>query len=204
MKWQEDLVRDIRFNTSDDDDDGPFGYLRHIPKNVIEEFGECNHNALSAAIAECGGKFRYALEIGVCRNQDRSSTHTIIRHLKNTTDSIYLGVDLDDKSFLDNKELGVHTIRENSSNYDVIVNKLTSLGVEELDFILIDGWHSINQVLLDWEYTRLLRKGGVVAFHDVTSHPGPFFFVRNIDQRKWRVVQNLCPMDNGFGYAVRI
>jgi predicted O-methyltransferase YrrM len=77
-----------------------------------------------------------------------------------------------------------------------------SLGVTQLDFIHIDAIHSINQVLYDWEYTRLLRKGGVVAFHDVTAHPGPYLFIRALNTNKWTVVENVCPNDYGFGYCI--
>jgi hypothetical protein len=140
----------------------------------------------------------------VCRNGHNSSTHTIIKTISRNPDSIYIGVDLDDKSFLDDPEKGIHTIRENSSNHDLIILKLNSLGVGELDYLLIDGWHSINQVLKDWEYTKLLKRGGVVGFHDTTSHPGPFFFIKNLDKNKWKVFENLCPMDHGFGYAIKL
>jgi hypothetical protein len=204
-KWKEDLVCDIRTgNTEYDNSDGPFGNLLDIPKYNSVEFTLCNHNALERALNECGSQLKYVLEIGVCRNGNQSSTYTILKYLSKYNDSVYLGVDIEDKSFLNDQTKGIFTIKENSSNYENIKNKLDELKINELDFIFIDGWHSINQVLDDWEYTRLLRGGGVVAFHDVTSHPGPHFFIKNINTDKWKVVGNLCSQDHGFGYAVKL
>ncbi|HBW87059.1 MAG TPA: hypothetical protein DEF82_10075, partial [Crocinitomicaceae bacterium] len=151
------------------------------------------------AIDACKIKPRTFLEIGVCRNGQTSSTHTIIKNIPEG--GTYLGVDLDDKSFLNNASKGIHTIKTSSSNYEEVVSKLKSLGVETLDFIFIDGWHSINQVLKDWEYTNLLSDGGVVALHDTTAHPGPFYFMKFLDRNKWEVYPNLCSGDHGLGYC---
>jgi predicted O-methyltransferase YrrM len=204
-KWTEDLVKDIRTNTEKDDICDPLGFgfpldefLRR-PKTG-QEFSLENHIALQEAINSCQSKPKYFLEIGVSRNGLSSSTHTILKNIPD--DGIFLGVDIEDKSHLNNNEKGIYTIKENSSNYEKIIEKLKLLGVEELDFILIDSKHSINQVLDDWEYTRLLKKGGVVAFHDITAHPGPYYFIHNINTNKWIVSKNLCPDDYGFGYCI--
>lgn len=204
MRWEQDLNLDIRLNNHFDYLDTPFGVLELIPKDNSVEFSLCNHQALHMAISECGGDCNHVLEIGVCRNEQKSSTYTILKYLEKSSNPVYLGIDLNDKSFLDDAKKGIYTLKENSSNYDVICEKLKSLRVEQLDFILIDGWHSINQILDDWEFVNLLRPNGVVAFHDVTSHPGPHYFINNLNKIKWKVVKNLCPHDNGFGYAIKL
>ena len=204
MQWQQDLIHDIRTFSEKDDIDDPIGFgppydsLLKRP-NPYQEFSEMNHMAIEIAINACDKKPKYFLEIGVCRNFNKSSTYTIFKNLPE--DGIYLGVDLDDKSYLSESRNGIHTIQESSSSYDVVINKLNSLNIHSLDFILIDGWHSINQVLSDWEYTKILSPGGVVAFHDVTAHPGPHAFINALDKSKWVVQPNLCPNDYGFGYC---
>lgn len=41
------------------------------------------------------------------------------------------------------------------------------------DFAFIDGSHWYEYVSKDWEHVRpMMRKGGVVAFHDITEHGG--------------------------------
>jgi cephalosporin hydroxylase len=201
MKWKEDLTKDPRFGNSFDDEDGVLTQLGFCWSDTHVEFTEGNHLALQEAIDCCKTKPRTFLEIGVCRNGANSSTHTIIKNIPDG--GIYLGVDLEDKSFLNNSDKGIHTIQTTSSNYELVVSRLKELGVEKLDFIFIDGYHSINQVLADWEYTKLLSDGGVVAFHDTTAHPGPYFFMESLDRNKWEVYPNVCPKDHGFGYCFR-
>ena len=215
MKWEKDLVKDIRFapifghdlygNTNiigvnDNDVDDPIKYRGFQQTNPQMEFSPENHIALQQAIDRCKNKPKTFLEIGVCRNGENSSTHTILKNLP--IDGIYLGVDIADKSFLDNTEKGIHTIKASSSNYEEVVSKLNSIGISKLDFIFIDGWHSVNQVLLDWEYTKILSDGGVVAFHDTTAHPGPNLFMKFLNTTLWEVHPNLCPNDHGLGYCI--
>lgn len=212
MKWKEDLLQDPRYGNYLDEYDGiipellvgllpPPGPIVWQPPANHKEFTEANHVALQKAIDCCKTKPKTFLEIGVCRNGETSSTHTIIKNV--SEGGIYLGVDLDDKSFLNNSDKGIYTIKTSSSNYDLVVSRLRELGVEKLDFIFIDGYHSINQVLDDWEYTKLLSNGGVVAFHDTTAHPGPHFFMKYLNRNKWEVYSNVCPNDHGFGYCFR-
>jgi predicted O-methyltransferase YrrM len=41
------------------------------------------------------------------------------------------------------------------------------------DFVFIDGSHWYEYVSKDWENARgMVRKGGIVAFHDITDHGG--------------------------------
>jgi predicted O-methyltransferase YrrM len=200
MKWKTDLIKDPRFNNHIDDIDHPIRELGLIPSNGGHpEFTNENHAALQKAIDSCKQKPKTFMEIGVCRNGNYSSTHTIIKNVP--SDGIYLGVDLDDKSFLNNPSKGIHTLKTSSSNYSEVIDKLNSLGVDKLDFLFIDGWHSINQVLADWEYTNILSSGGVVAFHDTKAHPGPHYFMKYLNLNKWEVYPNLCPWDHGFGYC---
>jgi hypothetical protein len=200
-KWKEDLTKDIRFGHPDDDADGVLIHRGFSWSPTTVEFTQANHDALQQAIDKCKSPPKYFMEIGVCRNGHHSSTHTILKNVPEG--GIYLGVDIADKSFLNNESKGIHTIQTSSSNYDLVVDRLKSLGVDKLDFLFIDGWHSINQVLMDWEFSRIVSDGGVIAFHDTTSHPGPYYFINNLDRNKWEVFPNLCPSDHGFGYCFK-
>lgn len=196
MRWEQDLIRDIRFHDARDDEDyafGPFLAKLRIP-NPYQEFTTPNHQVLKYVLEK--HQPRTVLEIGVARNGDVSSTYTIL----NNFDGIYLGVDLEDKTFLNSHK--THTLQTNSSHYDIVCNKLRELGVTFLDMIHIDGWHSINQVLRDWEYVNLLSPKGVVCFHDTNAHPGPYLFTENLND-KWKVTKT-CPNDFGFSYCERL
>jgi predicted O-methyltransferase YrrM len=46
------------------------------------------------------------------------------------------------------------------------------LGGKKIDLLFIDGDHSYEGVKKDWKmYSTLVKKGGLVAFHDVCEHP---------------------------------
>jgi predicted O-methyltransferase YrrM len=203
MKWEQDLVRDIRTHSGYDDEDGnQSGRVARDQRSEYphSEFSDCNKASLMEHFLKIKDRAKAILEIGVCRNGGESSTYCFLNNKLDET--AYVGIDLQDKSFLNNQEKRIHTICGNSSDVDQNIEIMKSCGITELDFILIDGWHSINQVLIDWEYTKILSPGGIVAFHDVSEHPGPYLFTRNLNLDVWNV-DLCCPTDWGIGFAWR-
>jgi predicted O-methyltransferase YrrM len=203
MKWEQDLVGDIRTYTEFDNDDGNDSrrIVRDHPSGYPhDEFSTCNKAALMEHFLKIKDEARAILEIGVCRNGSESSTYCFLNNKLDET--AYVGIDLDNKSFLNNEEKRIYTIQGNSSNVDQNIEIMKSHDITELDFILIDGWHSINQVLIDWEYTKILSPGGIVAFHDISEHPGPHLFIRNLNKDVWNV-DLCCLSDWGIGFAWR-
>lgn len=193
-KWQQDLTHDIRSFTEHDDQDHPDGGLYC----TWDEVTYCNYYGVDNKFHEMKGNAKAILEIGISRNGDRSITQAFLKAKLDST--IYVGIDIDDKTYLDNKEKNVFTIRNSSSDYEKNVELIKSFGVEKFDFIFIDGWHSINQVLDDWEYINLLADGGVVGLHDINHHPGPKDFIAALDTNKW-VVDKRCPDDWGVAFV---
>jgi cephalosporin hydroxylase len=208
MKWEQDLVRDIRRNNGTDDRDFPD--MCHdasipntswpfyaIPKNNSDE----NQKELLNRFMSVRDNCRAILEIGISREGADSFTNIFLRNKRPET--IYIGIDIEDKSYLNNPSQNVFTIRGSSTDYEGCMNICRSHGVTELDFIFIDGLHSVNQVLLDWEYTKVLSHAGIVGFHDTQYHPGPTLFVNALDTNKWhvdaQVVNNI--KDWGIGFA---
>lgn len=202
MKWEQDLIKDIRTNSSKDDEDGNRLKIvtretRHVYPH--DEFTECNKNALLSKFLSIRDTCNAILEIGVCRNKEKSSTYVFLNNKLPQTK--YVGIDIVDKKFLNDEEKNIYTIKASSSDKENNISKFKSLGIDKFDFIFIDGWHSINQVLRDWEYTELLSDHGIVAFHDTAEHPGPFLFIKNLNTDKWNVETNVCPDDWGIGFA---
>lgn len=75
------------------------------------------------------------------------------------------------ESFVIHKQK-IHLVREDSHTLATlnIIKKI--LEGRKLDFLFIDGDHTYNGVKTDFEmYGRLVRKGGIIAFHDVCPHP---------------------------------
>jgi predicted O-methyltransferase YrrM len=66
----------------------------------------------------------------------------------------------------DNQHL--HQLNASSHDDNTLAEIKKILGDEKLDFLFIDGDHSYEGVKQDFEmYSPLVRKGGIIAFHDV-------------------------------------
>jgi len=143
------------------------------------------------------------IEIGVNRNREESITQAI---LSEKPDHIpYLGIDLDDKSYLNDVQKNIFTIKENSFNQEIIREYLNKIGVDKISILMIDGDHSVNACINDWMYTDLLVEGGVVIFHDTNYHPGPYVFLKSIDENKYRVEKYFeGELDYGLGAAYKL
>jgi protein YibB len=192
MEWEEDLSSDIRENSNFDNIDGAV-------REMGPEITDCNRNALTEYFSKIKNTAKSILEIGISRNGERSFTNIFLENKKDET--IYVGIDIDYKKYLDNSEKNIFTIQGDSSLIDQNMEICRSFGIDKFDFIFIDGDHSINQVLKDWEYTRWLSDNGIVGFHDVTAHYGPMRFIKALDKTKWEVIENCCDDDCGIGFC---
>lgn len=147
-------------------------------------FSDCVSEKFSQIFCEIK-KVKNILEIGVDRPNnpnENSSTKIIFNNKRDET--VYLGVDLNDKSNLDDPEKNIHTLKSDSMNKELVYSKLKELKIKKFDFIFIDGWHSINAVMYEWEnyVAPLLSKSGVCLFHDVNTHPGPYYLFECLDR----------------------
>jgi len=144
------------------------------------------------------------VEIGVCRNPYELSSTSIFLDNKRDTD-IYIGIDINDKSHLDNLEKYIYTICSLSENIEFVFEKIKEIGINEIDILMIDGYHSINQVYIEWEnYTKILASNGIVIIHDTNAHPGPYFLVKSIDTTLYDVYKYLSDVvDWGISVAIK-
>ena len=125
------------------------------------------------------------MEIGIHRNGSRSFTMAM---LKNKPDSVpYLGIDIDDRSYLDNPEKNIYTLKENSFSQEAVRNYAEKIGLKKVSILFIDGWHSLNACINDWKYADMLSDKAIVVFHDTNHHPGPTIILHAIDETKFRV-----------------
>ena len=186
-RWERDLTKDIRTHSKEDDKGDPPNWP--LP-GVPIEFSICDQEALQRSFLTVKDRCKCILEIGVHRpitagETENSSTKCLLRN-KNK-DTVYLGVDLQDRKFIDNPEENTYTIKIGSGDYDIVLERLKRLGCSKIDYLMIDGEHSINQVYQDWEYTKIMDEGSIVALHDVAYHPGPQKFIRALKRDLWDI-----------------
>ncbi len=160
-------------------------------KHPAVEFSKCNQSVLSETLASLNP--RCIVEIGVNRNPDYSKTSTSILIDNKPKDCFYIGIDIDDKSNLNNAGNKVYTLQMDSSAHYLLFELLESLGISEIDLLMIDGYHSVNQCVLDWQYTMKLSKNGVVVLHDSNYHPGPSLLYESIDENLYDKAKQCIP-----------
>jgi len=146
------------------------------------------------------------LEIGVGRSGEDSSSEVIVT--KKRKDDIYVGVDnrpAHSKAY-DKEDRNQFICTTDSANVDTVVSFCNDVGAGELNLIFIDGFHSVNQVLKEWEYVKLLAIGGYVGFHDTNFHPGPYCVFDAIDEKVFEKTKYCVDVENdpGIGFARRI
>ena len=164
-----------------------------VGNKISTEISDANKEALDDIIRKVNVK--NVIEIGIARNDARSFTTQLLYAKK----GIYCGIDIEDKTFLNDSLNRVYTIRANSHDQSTIRSYLNTIGLKKCSVLFIDGWHSVNTVINDWKYTDLLDDNGVVIFHDTNYHPGPHLIIEAIDRSMYRVVK-YC--DGGFDWGI--
>lgn len=162
------------------------------------EISECNIQTIVEVITALGDKYKNCLDIGVDRNGERSMSRLYMTMKAN--DGIYVGVDLNDKSYLNEPEKNIWTVQANSHEQEKIRNFLKQKGVDKLDILAIDGWHSVNTTVNDWKYADLLSDHGVVIVHDTNTHPGDIALCNAVDENLFQIDRRCT--DRDFGITV--
>ena len=144
-------------------------------------FTPLDHEALTYAYNKLTVPPKLIVEIGVNRSEsyEISSTSTLLK-LK-SKECMYIGIDLDDKSAINNFENNVFTLRNNSIEHEKLYQLMNWHNHKQIDFMFVDGWHSVNQIIGEWKYWEKMIPNGVMAFHDTNYHPGPVALLDAID-----------------------
>lgn len=158
------------------------------------EISDCNLQVVSEVVSKLGQNCGTILEIGVHRNQGRSITNILMDNKPNTAK--YIGVDIDDKSFLDNANSHIYTIKSNSHDQRKIRAFLNHHNVNKIDVLMIDGWHSVNTCINDWCYADMLSAHGCVILHDTNAHPGCIALYHAVDEKLFDKSRYCTSMDD--------
>jgi len=144
------------------------------------------------------------VEIGVNRNGQNSFTWAMLNN--KPKDVIYLGIDIEDKSNINDTKSNIYTIQANSYNQEQIRNYMKEIKLNEISILFIDGGHSVSDVINDWKYSDILSENGIVVFHDTNYHPGPVVFLEAIDKKIYKVDKFFTnePGDCGMSVAYKL
>ena len=164
--------------------DGKPVSMNHKHQRIVHEFSDNDKSVLSGVINELksNNSFNAVLEIGVFRSGEWSSTKVILENKPLLAK--YIGVDLNEGCLSPVRDSGrnIFCLCQNSSSIDEIMWFANNVGISGFDLVLIDGNHSINQVMDDWRFAKHLNKGGYVVFHDLNFHAGPRCVFEAIDE----------------------
>ena len=185
-----DLYRDYRTYTDYDDSDWPTTFDPPL------EVSDANFSIMIHYFGMVRNNCKSILEIGVGNIQSRTFTKLFLD--QKLTSTKYFGIDLKNKSELNDNKNNVFTLMADSSNIDEVLSFAKSHEVETFDFIFIDGWPSINQVLNDWRFIDYLSEDGILAIHDTNFHPGPTYLVNNLNVDRYEVYKK-CKDDLDWG-----
>ena len=190
LKWFPNLEPQVNNNL----DMPPFGF----PQDA-EEVSDCNRRLLKNALEHLGDNCQRIMEIGVSRNGDRSFTQLLTEHKQ--PGAKYLGVDLEPRPGVEDPALNRWFLQCNSHDQQAVRSRLRELGMDRLDLLLIDGWHSVNTAVNDFAYADLIRVGGLVVVHDTNTHPGPVALYDAVDERVFEK-HRFCTAENDMGISV--
>ncbi len=170
-------------------------FYRPVPR----EFSVDNQAVLKQALLGAPA-IRCIVEIGVQRNPlPESSTGILLQH--KPKDAVYIGIDIEDKRHLTNPGAGVFTLKMDSSDRAQVFAFMDKMNLPKIDFLFIDGWHSVKQCIADWQYVERLALNGIVLLHDTNVHPGPVAVFEAIDERLFDKTK-YCTEGPDWGIAV--
>jgi predicted O-methyltransferase YrrM len=106
------------------------------------------------------GSHKIAVEIG---SYDGGCLHAYIKLFEKV-----ISIDLESRSRLPEVDYIIGDSKKTLTSLKEIIGGKNT----KIDFLMIDGDHTYNGVKADFElYSKLVRKGGVIAFHDIIDSP---------------------------------
>lgn len=144
-------------------------------------FSDLDHQALIYAYNKLKNPPKLIVEIGVDRSEEYSVSSTSTLLSLKPKDCVYIGIDIESKAHLTNPSENIFTLQCDSADKSKVYEYINSFGLTEIDFMFVDGWHSVNQLLVEWTYWERMSNNAVMAFHDTNNHFGPVVLLDSID-----------------------
>jgi hypothetical protein len=197
------------FSESVKDEDGWLRndfYMRtnQHPNYVPTEVSQLNLSALDLFMGHCVPENGLIVEIGVWRDpnsQTMTSTQLFLEKKKDGTH--YLGIDIQDRPHVRNYRPNCEILVMDSGNTPFISRYIQEKYQKPIDFLFIDGLHSLEQVQKELALIYSVKKGGVIGFHDISAHCGPNMWMQAFDPEKFEIHKFRDTHDWGIGFLVK-
>jgi len=173
--------------------------LDRFAKSVPKEMSDMN----LSKVREFFGRLvspRLVVEIGVMRNPGIQNTTQTVLEMKPDT-CAYVGIDIEDRSYVKKYGTNIYTLQIDSAKTSEIKEYLSRFNTP-IDYLFIDGLHSIYQVGKEINLISLVRRGGVIGFHDISVHTGPNAWMEAFDPEKFEIYKFHAEGDWGIGFLV--
>lgn len=179
-----------------DDMEDFYGPKRAVP----QEFSKKNQAVLAEVVKSLPNANLF-VEIGVERRPNSPTCSTQILLGGRPDGCAYAGIDLRDCAYLNQPLKNMRFIRTDCRNQKAINTVLDELH-PEIDLLFIDGDHSVEWCLTDWQLVNRLAVGGAVVLHDTNVHPGPLALLDAVDPEYFDVQIHCQDDPNDWGIAV--
>jgi hypothetical protein len=135
------------------------------------------------------------LEIGIGRKDRLVNTSTFTLLGLKADSTRYIGIDAERKDywkdFKPNIEIQLALAENALKDWEW-----------DIHLLHIDGGHSVNAILMDWQFAQFVVPYGIIIIHDTKAHPGPIELVKAIDRNEYRVREYFENDPKDFGMAV--
>jgi hypothetical protein len=106
-----------------------------LTRPVANEMSDMNLSVLLNYLVQLGDTCKFIVEIGVMR--DRNKQNTTLQFLKQKPkDCIYLGIDIEDRSYILSLADNVHFLRTDSGDFNKIINYINTHINRPIDFFI--------------------------------------------------------------------
>lgn len=170
----------------------------------FNDFSPKNQQKLFEKFSLIKKKCKCIVEIGICQHPNYFRTSTCVLLNNKLLKTVYIGIDIEDRSFLNNPSKNIYTIQTNCRKKQKIYDLMKSLKLKNIDFLFIDGDHTVNMATNDWSYSEKLSDFGIVGFHDTTWHIGPYFVFEAIDENLYTKEKYFDDIQGDWGISFAI
>lgn len=147
-------------------------------------------------------KLTNIVEIGVDRDMHNQNTQTKTFISNKNNDTKYFGFDIEQRNHVTTYGPNCYFYQNDGGDVSNNIKVLQNNNVNLIDLLFIDGFHSVNQVIKEWAWSKYLNPDGLILLHDTNYHPGPKEVLSKLNPEKWCYKKFCIPPKRCWGISV--